>query len=66
MAYKRSYDGMRLLSAWNIIINLVLPFVFSNGGRLWTVGLTKTVLKVEGTSEEGATYPRPVLLVGLF
>jgi len=35
MAYRRSSDGMRLLSAWNIIINLVLPFIFSNGGRLW-------------------------------
>jgi hypothetical protein len=34
MAYRRSSDGMRLLSAWNIIINLVLPFIFSNGGRL--------------------------------
>jgi len=34
MAYRRSYDGMRLLSAWNIIINLVLSFVFSNGEML--------------------------------
>jgi hypothetical protein len=31
-----------------------------------TVGLTKTVLEVEGISEEEATYPSPVLSVGLF
>lgn len=66
VAYRRSSNGMWLLSAWNIIINLVLPFIFSNGGRLWTAGLTNTVLEVEGVSEGGATYPRPVLSVRLF
>jgi hypothetical protein len=35
MAYRRSSNGMRLLSAWDIIICLVLPFIFGNGGRLW-------------------------------
>jgi hypothetical protein len=35
VAYRRSSDGKRLLSAWNIIINLVFPFIFNNGGRLW-------------------------------
>jgi len=30
------------------------------------VGLTKTVLEVEGMSEGRATYPSPVLSVGLF
>jgi hypothetical protein len=35
MAYGRSSDGMRLLSAWNIIIDLVLPFIFSSGRKLW-------------------------------
>jgi len=34
MAYRRSSDGKRLLSAWNIIIDLVLPFVFSSERRL--------------------------------
>jgi hypothetical protein len=34
MAYGRSSDGMRLLNAWNIIIDLVLPFIFSNVRRL--------------------------------
>jgi hypothetical protein len=30
------------------------------------VGLTNTVQEVEGISEEEATYPNPVLSVGLF
>jgi hypothetical protein len=33
MAYRRSSDGMRLLSVWNIIINLVIPFIFSSERR---------------------------------
>jgi len=41
MAYGRSSDGMRLLSAWNIIIDLVLPFIFNNGRRLWDCRLHK-------------------------
>jgi hypothetical protein len=35
MAYGRSSNEMRLLSAWNIIVDLVLPFIFNNGRRLW-------------------------------
>jgi len=34
MANRRSSDGMRLLSAWNITIDLVLPFIFNSGRRL--------------------------------
>jgi len=34
MAYGRSSDGMRLLSAWTIIIDLVLPFIFNSRRRL--------------------------------
>jgi len=30
MANKRSSDGMRLLSAWNFIIDLFLLFIFNN------------------------------------
>jgi hypothetical protein len=37
MAYRRSSDGMRLLSAWNIIIDLVLPFIFNGGRRLCVI-----------------------------
>jgi hypothetical protein len=35
-------------------------------GGLGTVGLTKTVLEVEGMLDGGATYLSPVLSVGLF
>jgi hypothetical protein len=34
MANRRSSDGMRLLSAWNIIIDLFLLFIFNNGRKL--------------------------------
>jgi len=30
MAYRRFYDGRRLLSAQNISINFFLPFIFNN------------------------------------
>jgi hypothetical protein len=36
------------------------------GGSSGTVGGTNTVFEEEGTSEEEATYPRPVLSCGLF
>jgi hypothetical protein len=47
---------------------LILSFPLSTtvGGGSGTVGLTKTILEVEGMSEEEATYPSPVLSVGLF
>jgi hypothetical protein len=36
------------------------------GGGSGTVGLTNTVYEVKGISEVEATYPSPILLVGLF
>jgi hypothetical protein len=47
---------------------LILSFPLSStmGGGSGTTGLKKTVMEVEGVSEGGATYPRPVLSVGLF
>jgi hypothetical protein len=48
MAYRRSSDGRGLLSAQNISIKLVLPFIFNSGGGSETASLTKTVLEVEG------------------
>jgi len=60
------FDGRGLLSTRNISINFVLPFILNSGGRLWTAGLTKIVMEVEGISEGGATYPRLVLSVRLF
>jgi len=43
---------------------LILSFPLSStvGGVSGIVGLTKTVLEVEGVSEGGATYPRPVFV----
>jgi hypothetical protein len=41
MAYRRFSDGRRLLSAQNISINFVLPFIFNSGGRLWDSRLDK-------------------------
>jgi hypothetical protein len=66
MANGRSSDGMRLLSAWNIIVDLFLLFIFNNGRRLWDCSFHKHNLEEEGTLEEGATYPKPVLSFGLF
>jgi hypothetical protein len=31
----RSSNGMRLLNAWNIIVDLFLLFIFNSGRRLW-------------------------------
>jgi hypothetical protein len=47
MANWVSSDGMRLLSAWNIIVDFVLPFIFNSGRRLGTVGFTNTVFEEE-------------------
>jgi hypothetical protein len=35
MANMRSSNGMRLLTAWNIIIDLFLLFIFNSGRKLW-------------------------------
>jgi hypothetical protein len=63
MAYRRSSDGKRLLSAWNIIINLVLPFIFINGGRLWNYSFDKYNLVSRG-SVSGRSYIPETSLVG--
>jgi hypothetical protein len=44
MAYESSSEGMRLLGAWNITIELVLPFIFSSGRRLWDCRFHKNSL----------------------
>jgi len=66
MENRRSFDGMRLLSAWNIIINLFLRLSSTEGGSSRTVGFTNTVFEEEGASEKEATYPRPLLSFGIF
>jgi hypothetical protein len=41
MANIRSSDGMRLLNAWNIIINLFLLIIFNSRRKLWDCRLHK-------------------------
>jgi hypothetical protein len=41
MVNRRYSDGMRLLSAWNIIIDLFLLFIFNSGRKLWDCRLNK-------------------------
>jgi hypothetical protein len=47
-------------------LSLSFPLSSIVGGGSRIAGLTKTVLEVEGVSVGEATYPRPVLSVGLF
>jgi hypothetical protein len=42
------------------------PLSTQAGGGLRIVGLTNSILEVEGILEIEATYPSPVLFVGLF
>jgi hypothetical protein len=46
------------------ILSFPLSLLVDGGSGI--VGLTKTILEVEGSSEEKATYPSPILSVGLF
>jgi hypothetical protein len=63
VGYRRSSDGMSLLSAWNIIIDLVLSFIFSNGGRLWDCRFDKYSLGSR-RSVSGRSYIPETSLVG--
>jgi hypothetical protein len=47
-------------------LTLSFPLSSTVGGVSGAVGFTNTIFEVEGASEDGATYPRPVLSVGLF
>jgi hypothetical protein len=47
-------------------LTLSFPLSSTVGGGSRTAGFTNTVFEVKGASEEGATYPRPVLSVRLF
>jgi hypothetical protein len=42
------------------------PLSMQTHGGSGTVGLTNTILEVKGILEEEATYPSPILSVGLF
>jgi hypothetical protein len=63
MAYRRSTDGRGLLSAQNISIKLVLPFIFNSGGRIWDFRLDKDSPGGRG-SVRGRSYIPETSLVG--
>jgi hypothetical protein len=51
---------------WPSPMILSFPLSSAVGGGSGTTSFTNTVFEIEGTSEEGATYPRPILSVELF
>jgi hypothetical protein len=55
-----------VLGTSSLTLTLSFPLSLVVGGGSGIAGFTNTVFEVEGASEEGATYPRPVLSVGLF
>jgi hypothetical protein len=63
MAYRRFFDGRRLLSAQNISIKFVLPFIFHSGRRLWDCRLKKDS-PGSGRSIRGRSYIPETSLVG--
>jgi hypothetical protein len=63
MAYRIFSDGRRPLSARNISINFVLPFIFNSGGRLWDCRLDKDSPGSRG-SIRGRSYIPETSLVG--
>jgi hypothetical protein len=64
MAYRRSSDGMGLLSARNISIKLALPFIFNRGRRIWDCRLNKNSPGGR-RSVSGRSYIPETNLVGL-
>jgi hypothetical protein len=57
MAYMRSSYRKWLLSAQNISINLVLPFIFNSEGKLWDCRLNKGSLGGRGNIRGGSYIP---------
>jgi hypothetical protein len=63
MANRRSSDGMRLLNAWNIIINLFLQFIFNSGRKLWDCRLYKYSLWGKRNIRRGSYIPEISLVI---
>jgi hypothetical protein len=62
MAYSRFSDGMGLLSAWNISINFVLPFILNSWGRLWDCRLNKDSPRSRGNIRRMSYIPETSLV----
>jgi hypothetical protein len=57
MKNRRSSDGMRLLSAWNIIIDLFLLFIFNDWRKLWDCRRHKHSLRGRRNIRRGSYIP---------
>jgi hypothetical protein len=57
MENRRSPDGMKLPSAWNIIVDLVLSFIFNSGRRLWDCWFHKHNLLGRRNIRKGSYIP---------
>jgi hypothetical protein len=62
MAYGRFSDGRGLLSARNISINFVLPFILNSGGRLWDCRLNKDSPGSRGNIRRRSYIPKTNLV----
>jgi hypothetical protein len=63
MVNRRSSDGMRLLSAWNIIIDLFLLFIFNNWRKLWDYRRHKHSLRGRRNIIRGSYIPKTSLVM---
>jgi hypothetical protein len=63
MANGRSSDGMRLLNAWNIIVDLFLLFIFNSGRRLWDCRFHKHSLSGRRNIRRGSYIPEASLVI---
>jgi len=59
----RSSDGMRLLSAWNIIIDLFLLFIFNDWRKLWDCRRHKHSLRGRRNIRRGSYIPETSLVM---
>jgi hypothetical protein len=56
------FDGSGLLSAQNISINFVLPFILNSGRRLWDYRLNKDCLGSRGSIRRRSYIPKTSLV----
>jgi hypothetical protein len=63
MENRRFSDGMRLLSAWNFIIDLFLMFIFNSGRKLWDCRFHKYSLSGRRNIKRGGYIPETSLVI---
>jgi hypothetical protein len=62
MTYRIFFYGRGLLSARNISINFVFPFIFNSGGRLWDYRLNKDCPGSRGNIRRRSYIPETSLV----